>query len=322
MKYWLIIFFIVNIGFGVHRIGANDYPNRPIRMIVPIAPGGGTDVIARFAGQVLSLAWKQPVIIDNRPGAGGIIGMRMASQAPPDGYTLVTGNIGSISITPSLYRSAHFDTLRDFEPVCLLATAPIALVSSHLIKELMVKDLIEAMKQKPERFSIASSGIGQSTHLAAELFRLKAGIKSAIVPYRGAAPAITDLLANNVQLIFDATQALPYVKSGKLRAMAVTTEKRSEFYPGVPTMAEAGMNDFIVSSWFGVLAPKGTSRSIIEKLSHQLMDEMPSVQIKQTLHDTLMSEVSVNTPNDFRSFISKEMIRWRQLIQTANLQVE
>lgn len=298
---------------------AETYPARPIRMIVPIAAGGGTDIIARIVAQGLNAAWKQPVIIDNRPGAGGVIGMRTAAQAPADGYTLLTGNIGSIAISPSLFKSASYDTLRDFEPVALLATAPITLVAHVSIKERSVKELVEGMRANPNVYNIASSGIGQSTHLAAELFRIHTGVKSVIVPYRGAAPAITDLLGGNVQLIFDATQALPHVRAGKLRAMAVASARPFALYPGVPTMAEAGLPGFEVSTWFGMLAPKGTLKAIVDRINREVVRIMSQQTVRQQVLDVTMSEVVTSSPAEFGEFIRKEIARWREVIQKTGI---
>ena len=307
---------------SAHAAAPDNYPSRPIRMIVPIAAGGGTDIIARMVGQGLLASWKQSVIIDNRPGAGGVLGMRTGAQAPADGYTLLTGNVGSLAISPSLFKSANYDTLRDFEPVALLATAPITLVAHTSIKERSVKDLVDGMKTNPNRYSIASSGIGQSTHLAAELFRIQTGVKSVIVPYRGAAPAITDLLGGNVQLIFDATQALPHVRAGKLRAMAVASAKPFSLYPGVPTMAEAGLPGFEVYTWFGLVAPKGTPKAIVEKLNREIVQIMGQSTTKQQVLDVTMSEVVTSSPAEFGQFIKREVARWHDVIQKTGIREE
>lgn len=306
---------------GVNGVAhaAETYPARPIRMIVPIAAGGGTDIIARIVGQGLAAAGKQPVVVDNRPGAGGVVGMRTAAQAPADGYTLVTGNVGSIAISPSLFKSAAYDTLRDFEPVALLATAPITLVVHASIRDRSVKDLVDSMRGNPNRYSIASSGIGQSTHLAAELFRIQTGVKSVIVPYRGAAPAITDLLGGNVQLIFDATQALPHVRAGRLRAMAVAGARPFALYPGVPTMAESGVPGFEVSTWFGMLAPKGTPPAIVAYLNREVVQIMSQQAVRQQVLDVTMSEVVVSSPAEFGAFIRREVARWREVIQNTGI---
>lgn len=299
-----------------------DYPSRPIRMIVPIAPGGGTDLIARVMGQGLSKTLGQPVVVDNRAGAGGLIGMRAAAQAPNDGYTLVTGNIGSIALSPVLYKDPGYDTLRDFEPVSLLATAPLTLVANNSVHYRSVKDLVDAMKADPGRYSFGSSGLGQSTHLAAELFKIHTGLKSVVVPYRGAAPAVTDLLAGNVQLIFDATQSLPHVKAGKLRALAVASARRSPLFAGVPTMAEAGVPGFEVSTWFGMLAPRRTPKRIVDRINGEVVRIIGAERVKQQISDLVMSDAVTSTPSEFGRFIASEISRWRELIQKTGMRAE
>jgi tripartite-type tricarboxylate transporter receptor subunit TctC len=310
---------VVLTGFWAVSAFAQAYPDRPVRVIVPIAAGGGTDLIARVVSTELGKIWGQPVVVDNRPGAGGVIGTELAARAPKDGYTLLVGNVGSIAISPSLYKQAHYDTLRDFAPISLIATAPLTLVVNPSI-EGSLPDILKAMKADPKHYNFGSSGVGQSTHLAAELFKLHTGTESvAVVPYKGAAPAVTDLLANHVQLLFDATQALAYVKDGKLRAIAVTSPKRSPLYPNVPTMAEAGVPGFEVTTWFGMLAPKGTPPAIVEKINQDLARVIASDSVRKRIVDVAMSEAVSDTSAEFASFIASETDKWRDVIVKQGL---
>jgi tripartite-type tricarboxylate transporter receptor subunit TctC len=312
----LLVFIMI---FWAASAFAQTYPDRPVRVIVPIAAGGGTDLIARVITTELGKAWHQPVIVDNRPGAGGVIGSELAARAPKDGYTLLIGNVGSIAISPSLYKQANYDSLRDFAPVSLIATAPLTLVVNMSMTG-SLPDMLKAMKESPKKYNFGSSGIGQSTHLAAELFKLHTGIQSvAVAPYKGAAPAVTDLLANHIQLLFDATQALPYVKDGKLRAIAVTTPKRSALYPNVPTMAEAGVPGFEVTTWFGMLAPKGTPPSIVDKINRDVARIVATNAVRKRIMDVAMSEAVSDTPAEFSSFIASESAKWRDVIVKQGL---
>src|SRR5712692_6831258 len=251
---------------------AQGYPSKPIRLIVPFAAGGGNDNVARLVGKRLSDGLGQQIIIDNRPGAGGVVGAELAAKSAPDGYTLFLGGVGSHAINPNLHERLLYDPIRDFAPVILLASAPLILVLHPSVPADSIREFIALARAKPDQLNYASNGNGSSSHLAAVMFDSMAGVDMVHVPYKGLSPALTDLLSGRVQLMFSSVVAiLPHIKAGKLRGLAVTGSRRLASMPNLPTIAESGLPGYEASSWYGVLAPAGTPREIVARLNAELV---------------------------------------------------
>src|SRR3954465_8614334 len=248
-------------------LASAQYPTKPIHLIVPFPPGGGNDTVARAIAQQISPELGQPVVIDNRPGAGGSVGAELAAKAPADGYTLFLAGVGSHVVNPNLHARLGYDPVRDFTPITLLASAPSGLVVNPAVPARTVAEFTAYARANPGKLNYASNGNGSAAQLAAAMYESMAGGKMVHVPYKGIAPAMTDLMSGEVQLMFGTIVALvPHIQSGKLRALAVTSTKRSALLPDVPTLAESGLPDYQAGSWYGILAPAGTAREIIDRL--------------------------------------------------------
>ena len=286
------------VALGLSSIGvlAQSYPVKAVRVLVPQAPGGGNDTMARMIGQKLSGTLKQQFAIDNRAGAGGMIAAELAAKAPPDGYTLLLSNVATMAIIPNVQKKPPYDALKDFEPISLLAQAPLLVVVHPSLPVKSMKDLVALAKSKPGQVNYASNGIGSSTHLATELFIMMSGIQLSHVPYKGLAPALTDVLSGQVPLMFSSAVAmLPHVKTGKLRAIAMTGARRSQALPEVPTVAETGLVGYEASSWYGVAAPAGTARAIVERLNKEIVAVVKSKE----LQDRFNSEAVIPARRSF-----------------------
>ena len=308
--------------FAAGHAYAQAWPTKPIRMILPFPPGGTTDILGRVAAQKLSEALGQQVVPDNRPGAAGNIGTEFVAKAPPDGYTLVTAPGSTLTIHPSLYSKLGFDPLRDFAPVTILAAVPNALVVHPSLPVRNVKDLIALAKAKPGQLNYASTGAGQSTHLSMELFKTMARVNIVHVPYKGSAPAVTDLLGGHVLLMFDnMPSALPHVKAGKLRAVAVSTLKRSLVAPDIPTVAESGLPGFEVSVWFGVLAPAKTPQPVVERLNQILVKALHTAEVRERL-STQGAEPIANTPDQFTQQMKRDIAKWAKVVKDADIKLD
>jgi len=295
---------------------ADNYPNKPIRLVVPYPPGGGYDILARLLGQKLTERWGQQVIVDNRPGANGNIGAAAAAKSPPDGYTLLIGGIGPNAINASLY-ALSFDPVKDFAPVMLVATYQNILVVDPSLPAKSVKELIALAKSKPGKINYASAGNGSTQHLSGELFKTMAGVDLVHIPYKGSAPGMTALLGGEVSLMFNSTPTtLPHVKTGKLRGLAVTGGKRSPEAPELPTVAEAGVPGFEVTGWYGVLAPAATPKEIVVKLNSELAKILQLPDIKERLKE-LGVEAGGGTPEQFGDFIKKEIAKWAKVVKES-----
>ena len=297
---------------------AQNYPSKPIRLIVPTAPGGGTDFSARFIGTKLSEAWGQTVVIDNRPGASGNIGVELAARAVPDGHTLVMP-ITSFPVNPSLYPKLPFNTENDFAPIALVASAPLLLVVNPSVPAKSVGELITLTKARAGQLNYANSGSGTTAHLAGELFKRMAGVDIVSIAYKGGGPAIIDLIAGNVQIYFSTIPAaLQQVRAGKLRALAVTSTTRVAEIPDMPTVAEAGLPGFQVIGWFGLFAPAGTPSAVVQKLNTEIVKTLKSPETRERLsgHGLIPGG---GTPQDLGKFLSEEIARWRKLIQEAGI---
>ena len=299
---------------------AGDYPARPIRLIVPFPPGG-SDTVARLVAQKLSERLGQQIVADNRPGAAGVIGTQLATQATPDGYTLLFIT-ASLTITPS-FQKLPYDLTRDLAPIAPLATGPLLLVVHPAVAAKSVGELVALSKTAPGSLNYASTGTGSITHLAAELFRRMSGANMVHVPYKGTGPAQTDLLAGQVQVMFGVlAPALPFVRSGKLRALGVTSSKRSSLAPDIPTVSEAGVRNYEAATWYGMLAPAGTSAAIVQKLSGQIEAVLADSDIRARLTTTGFEAAQPMGPKEFGAYIAAEIRKWSSLIKEAGIKLE
>ncbi|HVE48544.1 MAG TPA: tripartite tricarboxylate transporter substrate binding protein [Casimicrobiaceae bacterium] len=303
-----------------HAQGA--YPNKPIRVVVPFPAGGATDILARAAGQKMTEAFGQPVVVDNRPGAGGNIGSELVAKAPNDGYTLLMGTVGTHAINASLYSKMPYDHVKDFIPIVLVAGVPNVLVVHPSVPANSVQELIAYGKANPGKLSFASSGSGTSIHLSGELFKVLTGVQMLHVPYKGSAPAVTDLLGGQVQLMFDnLPSALPHIKAGKLKALAVTSMARAPALPDVPTINESGVPGFEASSWFGLLAPAGTSREVVTKVNGEVAKWLATPDGKEKLA-AVGANAAGGPPEDFAKHIAAETTKWAKVVKDSGAKVE
>jgi putative tricarboxylic transport membrane protein len=301
---------------------AETWPTRPIRFIVPFAPGGGGDIVGRLVGQKLSERLGKPLIIDNRGGAGGTLGTDLAAKAAPDGYTLLLGNVGPLALGPSLYARLPYDPVRDLAPVTMVASFPNLLVSNASLPVKSVQELVAYAKARPGKLNFGSAGSGTSTHLAAELFKSVAGIDVVHVPYKGGAAALTDVISGQVAYYFGSLpSSLPLARAGKLRALAVTSLKRSPAAPEVPTIAESGYRDFETAAWYGLLFPTHTSRDIIAKLNAETLIVLGTHEVKERLAQE-GSEPMGNTPAQFGAYIKSEITKWTAVVKAANVKAD
>ena len=301
---------------------ATAYPTKPIRLVVPFPAGGATDILARAVAQKLTEVWGQPVVVDNRPGAGGNIGSELVAKSAPDGYTLEMGTVGTHAINPSLYAKMPYDHLKDFAPVILVAGVPNVLVVNPSLPVNSVRELIAYAKANPGKLNFASSGSGTSLHLSGELFKVMAGVEMAHVPYKGSAPALQDLIGGQVQLMFDnLPPSLPQIKAGKLRALGVTTATRAPALPDVPTIAESGVPGFESSSWFGVLAPTGTPPAIIAKLNGEIAKWLSTPEASEKMLG-VGANIAGGSPDDFARHIAAETAKWAKVVKDSGAKVD
>jgi len=298
------------------------YPSKPIRLIVPFAAGGGNDNVARLVGKRLGETLGQPVVVDNRPGAGGVVGAELAAKAPPDGYTLFLGGVGSHAINPNLIERLPYDPIRDFAPVELLAQAPLVLVVHPSVPARDVAELVAYARRNPGKLNFASNGNGSSSQLAAVMFESMAGIEMVHVPYKGLSPALTDLLSGRVQLMFSSVVAIvPHVKAGKVRGLATTGAKRLALLPELPTIAESGFPGYEASSWYGILAPAGTPREIVTKLNVDLSKALEQPEVRSSLLAE-GAEPAGGTPEQFAAHIRAEKERLGKIIRDAKIRLQ
>lgn len=300
---------------------AENWPARPIKWIVPYPPGGSTDMLARLVGQKLGDRLGQPVVVENKPGAGGNLGTDFVAKQPGDGYTILMGNIGPISINPSLYPALPYNPLKDLAPVTLLMEVPNLLVVNNDFPASSVKELTaQALAKGP--LSYATPGAGTSLHLAGELYASSAKIRLTHVPYKGSAPGLADTMGGHIPMMFDnMPSALQMVKAGKLRPLAITSAQRSPQLPDVPTMQEAGLPHYQITGWFGVLVPASTPQPIVQKLSKELVDIVKSPDMEKKIAE-MGGMVSAEGPAQFTSFIQSETKKWRALVQSANISLQ
>jgi tripartite-type tricarboxylate transporter receptor subunit TctC len=301
---------------------AQQFPGHPIRLIVPFPPGGPTDIVARPIALKLGDALGQGVIIDNRGGAGGNVGSELVARAPADGYTLLMGTVGTHAINASLYKHLAFDPGKDFIAVAQVASAPVLLVSNPKLLVTTVAELIALAKQKPGSLNYGTAGSGSPGHLSGELFKSMTGVDITHVPYKGSAPAITDLIGGQIQLMFDPIQSpLPHVKSGALTALGVSSEKRSALLPNVPTIAEAGVPGYTTTAWWGVFAPANTPPAVVQRLNTEIEKIVRSDFYYQQL-TPLGAEPVTGSPQVFANFVKEESVKWAKVVRSAGATVD
>src|SRR5712691_9971787 len=292
---------------GTTWVAAQEYPSRPVRLIVPFAPGGGNDIVARAIAQHLSASFGRQFVVDNRAGAGGVIGAELAAKSPPDGYTLFLGGVGSHAVNPNLHSRLPYDPVKDFAAIALIASAPSVLVVHPSLPARTLAEFTALAKTSPGRINYASNGNGSSAQLAAVLYESMAGVQMVHVPYKGLAPALVDLLAGEVQAMFSSVVAIvPNIKAGRLRALAVTGKRRTALLPEVPTLDESGLPGYEAGSWYGILAPAGTPQAIVAKLHEAIVRALAQPEVRERLVSE-GAEVIGSTPEAFAAHITAEL---------------
>jgi tripartite-type tricarboxylate transporter receptor subunit TctC len=303
-------------------LAQDAYPAKPIKLIVPFPPAGGTDVLSRALAQSITNATKWVFVIDNRPGAGGNIGLDAAAKSPPDGYNIAMGQTANLAVNPALYSSMPFDPLKDFEPIALVSSQPLILVVNVASPYKTLKDVVDAAKAKPGQLNMGSPGSGTIGHVGGELFQRRAGVKFAHIPYKGAGPAVTDLMGGSLDLYFGNSQSVDaLVKGGRLRAIAVTSPKRLKNLPDVPTIAESGYPGFEAATWSGLVAPKGTPKAIVERLNAETNKALKNPEMLAKL-DSDGSEPLGGSPQRFADFMKSEHAKWGAVIKEAGIKLD
>jgi tripartite-type tricarboxylate transporter receptor subunit TctC len=309
------------LGLLATQTVASTYPTKPVRLVVPFPPGGPADVLARLLGQKLAELWGQPVVVDNRAGAGGNIGADHVAKAAPDGYTLLLAASSHV-INASMYPSLPYDVLKDFTPVTEVASYMLVVVVHPSVPATSLKELVALAKSKPGQLTVASAGSGTPTHLAAELFKSAAGIDFVHVPYKGAAPATNDLLGGQVQIMFNnPVSALPQVKAGKLRALAVTGAKRSPAAPELPTVAESGYPGFEAGTWYGILGPANLPKEIVTKVHTDTVKALRMKDVQEKLTAQAWDSIG-NSPSEFAAVYRSDLEKWAKVVKAANIRVD
>jgi tripartite-type tricarboxylate transporter receptor subunit TctC len=298
---------------------AQNYPDRPIRLIAPFVPGGPTDIVARLVAQKMSENVKQTVVVDNRGGAAGVVGMQIAAASAPDGYTLVLGSSGNLAVNPALDPKLPYQTLKDFQPLTQTTSGPQIVVVPLSLPVKSIQDLISLAKAKSGQLNYASGGTGTTTHLGVELFKMAAGVNIVHVPYKGTGQALTDVMTGQVQMMMSsALPALPHIKSGKLRGLAVTSAKRAAVYPELPSVAESGLPGFETTSWHGMLLPARTPSALVAKVHAELVRALTDADVKQKFANVGMDTVA-NSPAQFTAYIKSESEKWSKVIRTIGI---
>jgi len=311
---------LLAVGCGLAPLAhAQSYPDKPIRLVVPFPPGGTSDILGRAIGQKLAEAWGQPVVIDNVPGAGGSVGADKVAKAAPDGYTILMGHIGTLAVNPLVYPKLSYDPIKNFAPVAWVARVPNVLVVHPSVPAKSLTELVALAKAKPGQLNYGSGGNGSAAHIATEYLKLQTQTFMVHVPYRGTSPAMTDLIAGQIQLMMTGAPAvMQFVKSGQLRAVAVSSNKRLEVLPDVPTVAESGYKGFEADQWYGVVAPAGTPAAIVAKLNAQINQALDSPELKARLQAEGAIANPV-TPEAFGAHIKQELARWKPVVQAGHI---
>ena len=321
-KQLAVLWYAVIAAFAAGTAFGQPYPSRPVRLVVPFSAGAGvTDIMARLVGQKLTDALGQQVVIDNHPGAGGVPGTDIVAKATPDGYTLLMTNV-AFTVNGFLYARLPYDALKDFTPVTAVNSAPLVLVVNPSVPAKSVAELVALAKAKPGGLNYGSGGVGSTPHLAGELFRSLAGIDMTHIPYKGGAPALTDLVAGQISVMIENVPGtMPFVRSGKLRALAISSPKRSPLEPDLPTISEAGVPGYEVIGWNGIVAVNGTPRPVVDRIYAETAKILRSPEVVQRLA-TLGAEPIANTPAEFAAFIKSEMARWGKIIKERGIRAE
>jgi tripartite-type tricarboxylate transporter receptor subunit TctC len=311
--------------FGVlatQTVSAQSWPSKPIRIVVPFTAGGNTDIVARMIGDGLSKTFGQPVLIENKPGAAGLVGATAVAKAPADGYTFLMGTVGTHAINAGLYTKMPYDTVKDFTPVTLVASVPNILVVHPSLPVDSVNDLIGYLKANPDKSNFSSSGNGTSIHLSGELFKIRTGVSMTHIAYKGSPPALADLMGGQVQLMFDnLPTSLPHVKAGKLKALAVTTAKRIPALPDLPTVDESGLPGFETGSWFGLLAPAGTPKEIIARVDIEIRKMVQSPEMREKLIQQGAEPLGMGS-DEFAAHIKAELVKWGEVVKASGAKAD
>jgi len=316
------IFSFVLLALSGLCAAADGYPSRPVRLIAPFSAGGGVDIVARYLALKLTEKWGQQVVVDNRTGATGIIGTEIAAHSPPDGYTLILGNAATHAVNVSLFKKLPYDAVKDFAPVTLIGRVPEMLVVHPALSAASVRELIALAKAKPGELTFGSAGAGSPPHLAGELFQFLAKVKLVHVPYKGSAPALADLIGGQISMYFsNILSAVPFVKSGRLRGLGVTSQQRSVVAPEIPTIAESGLPGYEDYNWYGILAPKGTPKAIVTQLHADIVAVVRGRDMEERLTKD-GAEVIASTPDEFARFIREEIDRYARIVKASGLRAE
>jgi len=311
---------LVAVGLAIPFAAAQDYPARPVKLVVAYPPGGAVDQVARLLAEKLSASLGQPVVVDNRAGAGGLVGSDAVAKSAGDGYTLLLGTVSSHAIAPAVYKKMPYDPVADFAPVSLVALTPYIITVNPGVPARTLPELIALAKAKPDGLNFGSSGTGTTPHLAGELFNTMAGTKIAHIPYKGSAPMLTDLLGGQVQVAFDNT-VIPSIKAGKLRGLAVTGPTRLAAVPDIPTAAEAGLRGYEAVGWMGLYAPKGTPAPIVTRLASDTAKAMAAPDVREKLN-AMGFQGKTDAPAEFDAYLRAETAKWAKVARDANVQPE
>ena len=314
--------FAACIAIGTSGASAQSYPEKPVRLIIPFSAGGGADIFARLIGRKLQDGLGQSFVADNRAGAAGIIGCELVAHAAPDGYTLLMGTTGTHSTNPAVYAKLPYDPLKDYAPISLVAESPFVLLVHPSLPAKTVKELIAFAKTRPGELTQGSSGIGSSSHLGFELFNMMAGIKGVHVPYKGLAPAMNDTIAGQLTMTWNSiTASAPFIKSGRVRALGIGSQKRSALMPEIPTIAEAGLPGYELGSWYGLFAPAATPDAIVGLLQREIVKSIRDPSIQQQFA-ALGAEPVGSTPEQFRAVLRQDLVKWAKVARAANVKAE
>lgn len=321
MKHWIAVATVALCALAALNLEAEPFPSKPVRIIVPSTPGDGSDILARSIGQKLTERWGQPVLVENRPGAGGVIGTEAAAKSPADGYTVIMGNAGSHAINQALYPKLSYDVVRDFAPITLVASAPNVFVVNPLVPAKTVAEFIALARKEPGKYSFASGGNGSSAHLNGEMLKAFAGIEMTHVPYKGSSPAITDVIAGQVQLMIgNLPPILPFIKSGKVRALGVTTTTRFAATPDVPPISET-VSGYESLAWFGLFAPAATAKEILAKWHADVVAVLALPEIRERVAQ-LGFDVVGNTPEAFAALVRGDIAKWQKVVKASGAKAD
>jgi tripartite-type tricarboxylate transporter receptor subunit TctC len=321
MKWLQVVLTLVAVAAGLPAAG-QSYPVKTVRIVIGLSAGGGTDVLTRIIAQRLTESWGQNVIVENRPGASGFIAGELVSKAPPDGYTLIMGAQSGLAVAPAIYGRAPYDTLKDFAPVTLVGSTPLIMIAHPSFPVRTFAEFVPYAKKNGDRLTFGSGGVGSTPHMAGELLNSLLAIRMNHVPYKGESPAIADTLAGQIPIMFgNLPVALPHVKSGKLRGLANTAAARSRLLPELPTVAESGFKGFAIATWYGLLAPAGTSAEVVGRIRNGVSQAVAQPETRERLAG-MGVEVAANTPEEFAAYLRSEVARYAKVVKESNIKPE